>query len=57
MQILPVDMFEKIEAIRTTQYFIGLDEHVLGQLAQGTTLCRYERGESVFWDGDACARQ
>jgi CRP/FNR family transcriptional regulator len=55
MQIMPVDVRDKIDAIKSTHYFRDLDEQVLGQLAQGTTLRSYERGEAVFWDGDACA--
>jgi CRP/FNR family transcriptional regulator len=55
VQILLVDVGEKVEAIRGSQYFMALDEHVLSQLAKGTTLRSYERGEAVFWEGDACA--
>ena len=45
----------KVEALRNNSYFSGLDENILVELAQGTSLRWYERGEIIFWEGEPCA--
>jgi len=55
MQTLAVDLNTKKEALRNNRYFAGLDERILEELCQGTHLRRFERGEMLFWEGEACA--
>jgi CRP/FNR family transcriptional regulator len=45
----------KIQALRNNSYFSGLDEKILEDLSQGTSLCRYGRGEIIFWEGEPCS--
>ncbi len=55
MQILTVRLSEKIEAIRQTSYFTGLDDELIERLSEGASLRRYQRGEVLFWADDPCA--
>jgi CRP/FNR family transcriptional regulator len=54
MQLIPVDLPDKIDALRRNSYFQGLGEPILKQLADGTSLRRYEPGEPVCWQGEVC---
>jgi CRP/FNR family transcriptional regulator len=54
MQILSISPAEKLTALRSNSYFSTLSDKVLGNLAQGTNLRFYERGEAICWQGDAC---
>jgi CRP-like cAMP-binding protein len=54
MQILSVRPEEKLIALRSNSYFSTLSDKVLGNLAQGTNLRLYERGEAICWQGDMC---
>jgi CRP/FNR family transcriptional regulator len=54
MQKLTVSTLQKITALRACCYFVTLTEPLLLQLAQSTHLCQYERGESLFWQDEAC---
>lgn len=54
MQHLVIDTRSKRKALQSNQYFQGLSEASLDELANSTTLRHYERGEVVFWEGDAC---
>jgi CRP-like cAMP-binding protein len=55
MQYLTVGQSEKIDAIRQTSYFSGLDDALVARLSSGASLRSYERGEVLFWAGDPCA--
>jgi hypothetical protein len=48
MQYLTVGQSEKIDAIRQTSYFSGLDDALVARLSSGASLRSYERGEVLF---------
>ncbi len=55
MQNLSADLASKIRALRRNIYFADLEEHILEDLSQGTSLRQFQRGEILFWEGDPCA--
>lgn len=55
MQNVLVGQAEKIVALSQNAYFTNLNTEILAYLSQGTYLRRYERGETLFWEGDPCA--
>ena len=54
MQTVPTTLHEKVHALHSCPYFSGLDDAHLNELAEGMRLVRYERGEVVFWQDEAC---
>jgi CRP/FNR family transcriptional regulator len=54
MQVIAIGQNEKLRTLRENQYFRGLSEASLKQLADSMTLRKYERGEALFWEGDPC---
>jgi CRP/FNR family transcriptional regulator len=54
MQKKPVSIDEKLDALRANSYFSTLSDIVLQNLAPGTTLRLYERGEVICWQDDTC---
>jgi CRP/FNR family transcriptional regulator len=54
MQIITVSLEEKLSALRQNSYFSTLSDKVLNNLARGTNLRLYERGEAICWQGDVC---
>jgi CRP-like cAMP-binding protein len=54
MELIAIDLNDKIGALRANSYFNGLSEPVLKQLAAGTSLRHYAPGEPVCWQGEAC---
>ncbi len=55
MRILRVELKQKLNLLHTNEYFEGLDEGLLKQVTAHVQLREYERGEALFWEGDACA--
>jgi CRP-like cAMP-binding protein len=55
MQVITIGQKEKLRTLRDNQYFHGLGEVSLKQLADHMTLRKYERGEALFWEGDPCS--
>ncbi len=55
MQTLKIGQAEKLKALSVNPFFQGLSEISLQELAVDTTLRRFERGEVLFWEDDACA--
>jgi len=55
MQVTTIGQKEKLRTLRDNQYFHGLSEDSLKQLADHMTLRKYERGEALFWEGDPCS--
>jgi CRP-like cAMP-binding protein len=54
MRTLSVSHAQKLELLRKNEYFEGLDEALLEQVARHMQLREYERGEALFWEGDPC---
>lgn len=54
MQKIAASRAEKLAVLRGDPYFSNLDEGVLGDLAQRTTLRRYQPDEIVCWQGEVC---
>jgi CRP-like cAMP-binding protein len=54
MHILSVEPAKKLNLLQTNEYFEGLDEGLLKQVAEHMQLREYERGEALFWEGDPC---
>lgn len=55
MHILSVGSAQKLKLLHKNEYFEGLDEGLLNQVAAHMQLREYERGEALFWEGDPCA--
>lgn len=55
MRILKVDLAEKIRALHGNIYFDHLPEAELKRLAECVSLREFERGETLFFEGDECA--
>jgi len=55
MRSLKADTAAKIRALRQNLYFEHLDAASLQSVADCTSLREFERGETLFWEGDPCA--
>lgn len=55
MRTIPVKLTAKLALLGSNEYFEGLDESLLCQVAEHTQLREFERGEALFWEGDECA--
>ena len=55
MHILNAAPPQKLKLLCQNEYFEGLDENLLEQVAEYMQLREYERGEALFWEGDPCA--
>jgi len=55
MHIINVEPPKKLKLLHKNEYFEGLDEDLLNQVAAHMQLREYERGEALFWEGDPCA--
>lgn len=55
MQVITIGLKEKLRTLHENQYFHGLSEASLSQLADHMTLRKFERGEALFWEGDPCS--
>lgn len=55
MHTLRVNRSLKLDLLHKNEYFEGLDEALLEQVAMHMHLREYERGEALFWEGDPCA--
>jgi CRP/FNR family transcriptional regulator len=54
MQNLPVSQKDKIQALLANPYFSGLSDQAIESLSLGMHLRRYESGEVICWQGEAC---
>lgn len=55
MRTVTASHSQKLNLLRNNEYFEGLNEGLLEQVAMHMQLREYERGEALFWEGDACA--
>lgn len=55
MRYLAVSPEQQFAALRENRFFAKLGDPILGKLAAGVSLRDYERGEVMFWEGEACA--
>lgn len=55
MRTLGVSHSQKLDLLNRNEYFEGLDTALLNQVTMHMQLREYERGESLFWEGDPCA--
>ena len=55
MHILSVDAARKLNLLHQNEYFAGLNEELLNQVATHMQLREYERSEALFWEGDPCS--
>jgi CRP/FNR family transcriptional regulator len=55
MRSLSVSHSQKLGLLRKNEYFEGLEQGLLEQVAGHMQLREYERGEALFWEGDPCA--
>lgn len=55
MRSLPITTAQKMAALTQNSYFSRLDQTILEKLVPGVSLRAYERGETLFWEGEACA--
>jgi CRP-like cAMP-binding protein len=55
MHIISVEPAKKLKLLHRNEYFEGLEDSLLRQVATHMQLREYERGEALFWEGDPCA--
>lgn len=55
MHTIKVDMDQITPVLRNNSYFQGLSQDILAEIARGTQLVHFSRGEIVFWEGEECA--
>ncbi|HBD09979.1 MAG TPA: hypothetical protein DCZ69_17145 [Syntrophobacteraceae bacterium] len=55
MRILKVNPADRVRALHTNPYFDHLDEQSLLALTECVSLREFERGETLFFEGDSCA--
>jgi CRP/FNR family transcriptional regulator len=55
MRSVAITTAQKIAALGQNSYFSNLNQAILDKLVPGVTLQAYERGEVIFWEGEACA--
>jgi len=55
MRIVKVDQAAKTQALRQNEYFEHLSAEDLQTIASCVSLHEYERGETLFWEGEASA--
>ena len=55
MHVLNATTAQKLKLLHQNEYFEGLNENLLNQVAMHMHLHEYERGEALFWEGDPCA--
>jgi CRP/FNR family transcriptional regulator len=55
MRTLSVTPAQKLNLLHENEYFEGLDEDLLKQVAVHMQLREFQRGEALFWEGDPCA--
>jgi CRP/FNR family transcriptional regulator len=52
MKRINTSQAEKLDTLRKCRYFSNVSDQILSELSIGMQLCRFERGEAVFWEGD-----
>jgi len=50
-----VKLSQKLDRLRSNEYFGGLDKTLLEQVAAHMQLREFERGEAIIWEGDECS--
>ena len=55
MHTINTTLAQKLKLLHKNEYFEGLDDSLLNQVAAHMQLREYERGEALFWEGDPCA--
>jgi CRP/FNR family transcriptional regulator len=55
MKLLAATLQLKIRTLRENPYFDDLPDDMLSQIAEHMQLRGFERGETLFWEGDPCA--
>jgi len=55
MRTLSVSYPQKLNLLHKNEYFEGLEDGLLQQVAMHMQLREYERGEELFWEDDPCA--
>lgn len=54
MKTIEASLKQRMDALRGNQYFDDLSESMLKEIAEHTRLGEYQRGDVLFWEGDAC---
>jgi CRP-like cAMP-binding protein len=54
MREILVEETERLRMLRASNYFRRLSEPILTELARGTRLYQFTKGEAVFWEGERC---
>jgi CRP-like cAMP-binding protein len=55
MHIISVESTKKLKLLHNNEYFEGLDDNLLDQVAEHMQLREYARSETLFWEDDPCA--
>ena len=55
MKLITTTLDQKLDVLRSINYFKGLDQDELTILAKGMSLRLYRAGETILWHGEPCA--
>ena len=52
MQLITTNDEEKVRVLKTNPYFSDLSPEILSEVMSGMRLYRFEKNETIFWEGD-----
>ena len=55
MHTIHVNPDQITQVLQNNPYFHSLSQTILAEIARGTQLVRFNRGEIIFWEGEECA--
>ncbi len=55
MRVIASNLSARLAVLRSNEYFEGMDGALLEKVAAHMQLREFERGETLFWEGDGCA--
>lgn len=55
MRTISTTPTQKLKLLQNNEYFVGLDDDLLTLVTNHMQLREYERGETLFWEGEPCA--
>jgi CRP/FNR family transcriptional regulator len=55
MRIIRIERDRKLAKLQQNEYFEGLEQGLLEQIVEHMQLREFDRGETLFWEGDPCA--
>ena len=54
MKSIETNSIQKIKTLQANEYFDDLSGDILKEISEHMHLREYQRGDVLFWEGDAC---